>query len=407
MVMIRFGEISIKGEYSRRRMEKRLLKNIREVLNNNNIHAFIYSSRGRIWVCCFESEEKSLSISNILTYVMGIVSLSPVFRISFNSLEELNNSATKFFSNRVKDKVYAVRVRRVGIHNFTSKDVEKIVGASLIRYGTKVDLEDPEYIAYIEIRDNYAYLYDKIIKGPGGLPLGSEGKVLSLFSGGIDSPVATWFILKRGCIADLVLFNIGGDRQIWSVAMVAKVLADRWFYGYKPKMYVIDVRPLIARIVTVAPEGYIVILLRRFMNKIAERLAQHIGALALVTGESLGQVASQTLDNLSVIEEVVKIPILRPLIGMDKDEITAMARKIGTYEYSIRVEEYCSLGARVTLPRVDSTKVREYEDKIGLTYEEIDKMINDSIILDLKSLELEYIKNKLESLGLNTIHRKT
>lgn len=405
LVMARFGEISIKGKASRNRMERTLARNIRDALKTNNIPASVSISEGRVWICCFSSEDEALPVSNTLSYIMGIVSSSPVFKISFNSLDELNTAATKFFRERVKGRIFAVRVRRVGAHNFTSKDVEKAVGASLLQYGAKVDLENPEYVAYIEIRGNRAYLYDKVIKGPGGLPIGSEGKVLSLFSGGIDSPVATWFTLKRGCSADLVLFNIGGEKQVWSVAMVAKVLVDRWFYGYNPKMYIVDVRPLIARIALHAPENYIVILLRRAMNRIAEHLAQRIGAVALVTGESLGQVASQTLDNLYVIEDAVRMPILRPLIGMDKDEITALAKRIGTYEYSIRVEEYCSLGARTTTPKADITRVRKYESNIGLTEEDIGKMLDEANVLDLKSINLDYVKRKLESLGLGDVYR--
>lgn len=405
LAMARFGEISLKGRIGRIRMEKKLVENISDALKVNSVSASVSVSGGRVWICCFKSEEEAVSTSNILSYVMGIVSVSPVFKISFSSLDDLNRKASEFFSERVKGKSFAVRARRVGVHNFTSRDVEKVVGASLLQHGAKVDLENPEYVAYIEIRGGNAYLYDRIIKGPGGLPLGSEGKVLSLFSGGIDSPVATWFALKRGCSADLLLFNIGGDRHVWSVAMVAKVLVDKWFYGYSPRMYVVDARPLIAKIALSAPENYVVVLLRRAMNKIGERLAQRIGALALVTGESLGQVASQTLANLYIVEEAVKMPIIRPLIGMDKEEITMWAKKIGTYEYSIKVEEYCSLGARTTTPRAELEKVVEYEHRMGLTEEEIDRIIDEAQTIELRSITVDQIVSRLESLGLGDMYR--
>jgi len=400
LVIVRYGEVSIKGKVGRARMERQLVRNIVDALEEHNISAKPRLSEGRMWICCFKSEEEALNAANVLSHVMGIVSLSPAVELSFGSLDDLKDEAVKFFGDKLRGKTFAVRARRVGTHSFTSKDVEKIVGAALLPYGSKVDLSNPEYIAYIELRKDKAYFYDKIVKGPGGLPLGSEGKVLSLFSGGIDSPVATWYALKRGCAADLLLFNIGGEKQVWSVAMVAKVLADRWFYGYKPKMYVVDVRPLIARIAVSTPENYVVIILRRYMNRIAERLAQRIGALALVTGESLGQVASQTLNNIYVIEEAVKIPILRPLIGLDKEEITTLARKIGTYDYSIRVEEYCSLGTRVTTPAARLDKVREYESKASVSDGEIDKMLDEAVVVDLKSISIDHIKSKLGSLGL-------
>ncbi|MEM1683466.1 MAG: tRNA uracil 4-sulfurtransferase ThiI [Ignisphaera sp.] len=406
LVLIRIGEVSLKGALSRKRMEKRLSKNIEDALATNNIMASVYVSRGRLWLCCFNDEEESLAASKILAYVMGVVSSSPVFKVSFNSFNELIDKALNFFRNRIQGKVFAVRARRVGQHNFTSKDVEKSLGYMLLQAGgAKVNLENPEYTAYVEIRGNSAYLYDKVIHGPGGLPIGVEGKVLSLFSGGIDSPVATWYALKRGCEVDLVLFNIGGEKHVWSVTMVAKALADRWMYGYRPKMYIIDIRPFIATIALSVPEEYIVVILRRTMNRIAERLAKRVNALALVTGESLGQVASQTLNNIYVIEEAIRIPILRPLIGMDKDEITSIARRIGTYEYSIKIEEYCTLGARTTTPRANLDKVKEYEARVGISEFDIDKVIDEAITIDLRSIDIRDIQMKLDSLGLSNIYR--
>ncbi|MEM4627585.1 MAG: tRNA uracil 4-sulfurtransferase ThiI, partial [Ignisphaera sp.] len=268
--------------------------------------------------------------------------------------------------------------------NFTSKDVEKSIGALLLKAGaTGVDLENPQYEAHIEIRGWNAYLYDKIIKGFGGLPIGVEGRVLALFSGGIDSPVATWFTMKRGCEAYMVFFNIGSEKHVESVVEVARILASRWAYGYKPRLYVVDVKPFVVKILQQSPEEYIVIVLRRLMGRLAERLAYRISAHALVTGESLGQVASQTLANIHAIEEAISMPILRPLIGLDKEEITALARKIGTYEYSIKVEELCPLGARRTTTRASLDKVRVIEEKIGIGEQELDKAVESAKEIEL------------------------
>lgn len=405
-ILVRLGEVSLKGTTSRKRMEKRLAKNIEEALTVNNINASVSISRGRLWLCCFDDEEKSLVACGVLSHVMGVVSSSPVLKISFSSLNELVEKALNFFKDRMSGKSFAVRARRVGQHSFTSKDVERALGAALLQLGkARVDLENPDYIAFVEIRGGSAYLYDKVVPGPGGLPVGVEGKVLSLFSGGIDSPVATWYALKRGCEVDLVLFNIGGEKQVWSVAMVAKVLADGWMYGYSPKMYVIDMRPIIAKIALEVPENYVVVILRRAMNRVAERLANRIGALALVTGESLGQVASQTLNNIHVIEESIRIPVLRPLIGMDKDEITFIAKRIGTYEYSIKIEEYCTLGARTTTPRAKLDKVKECEARAGISEADVDKVIDEATAIDLRSIDLDFIKTKLDSLGLSHTYR--
>ncbi|MEM0005453.1 MAG: tRNA uracil 4-sulfurtransferase ThiI [Ignisphaera sp.] len=384
LVLVRYGEISLKSRKSRARMEQRLVYNIRDALQRHGIYARVRTSGGRIWICCFDSEEDALKISDILSYVMGIVSSSPAYGISFSNLDELAEKSLQFFKERAMGKVFAVRARRVGVHNFTSKDVEKSIGALLLKAGaTGVDLENPQYEAHIEIRGWNAYLYDKIIKGFGGLPIGVEGRVLALFSGGIDSPVATWFTMKRGCEAYMVFFNIGSEKHVESVVEVARILASRWAYGYKPRLYVVDVKPFVVKILQQSPEEYIVIVLRRLMGRLAERLAYRISAHALVTGESLGQVASQTLANIHAIEEAISMPILRPLIGLDKEEITALARKIGTYEYSIKVEELCPLGARRTTTRASLDKVRVIEEKIGIGEQELDKAVESAKEIEL------------------------
>ncbi len=389
-VLVRYGEISLKGPRSRYRMESKLIENIQDAISTLGYRLRIVTSHGRIWICCVDSEDIALKIAEKSANVMGIVSVSPSYLIKFENLEDLSLKARDFFRDRIRDKRFAVRVHRVGTHSFTSKDVEKIVGKLLLESGGgKVDLENPEYTAFIEIRDNSAYLFDKIIKGPGGLPIGVEGKVLALISGGIDSPVAAWYAMKRGCEVHMALFNIGGDKHVMGGVMVAKALIDRWAYGYRPKMYIIDMRPIISRIALYAPEEYMVILLRRYMNRLAEYLARKINALAIVTGESLGQVASQTLNNIYVIEEAVTIPILRPLIGFDKDEIVKMARFIGTYEYSIKVPEFCPIGARVTTTRAILDKVKEIENRIGISETEVDELISRAIEIDLRSFSMD------------------
>jgi len=204
-----------------------------------------------------------------------------------------------------------------------------------------------------------------------------------LFSGGIDSPVASWMILKRGCRVHLLFFNIGGEPHLKGARKVAEVLAKKWFYGYKPKLYVVDIRPIIPFIAEKVPEHYRIIILRRTMMRIAEKLAWKIGAEALVTGESLGQVASQTLRNLRVIDDAVDVLVLRPLIGFDKQEIVDMAMKIGTYEESKKLEEYCTLGIRKPTTRANLEEARRYEEQLGLE-PLIDKLIEAAEEISLR-----------------------
>lgn len=374
----------MKSRRSRVRMEQRLVLNTMDALSRNKTEATVTASDSRIWACCFDNEEDALRASRVVSRVMGIASSSPVYGVTFSDLNDLLERALHFFRERVVGKVFAVRARRVGTHNFTSKDVERLLGASLLRAGASgVDLENPQYVAHIEIRGLRAYFYDKIVEGPRGLPIGVEGRALALFSGGIDSPVAAWFAMKRGCEVHLLLFNIAGEKQVNEAYRVARALAEGWAYGYRPKLYVADMRPLVAKILQQAPEEYVVIVLRRLMCRIGEKLAYRIKAKALVTGESLGQVASQTLANLYAIEEAVKMPVLRPLIGFDKEEIVALAKKIGTYEHSVRVEEYCPLGARKTTTRADLTKVREIEERLSISDEALESVVDGVTEVDV------------------------
>ncbi len=387
VVIVRYGEISVKGPSTRKRMENLLVNNIRDSLASNNYSGYrVRKERGRIYVEGVEGEKDAYRVSGLLTKVMGIVSLSPSVVVSFTSLEDLVVKAWRFFRERIRGSSFAVRAHRIGEHGFTSLDVQKKLGA-IIHDGTgiRVDLENPDYTAYLEIRGWKAYLYDTVLKGPGGLPIGSEGRVLALFSGGIDSPVAAWYMLKRGCIVDLVLFNIGGEEQVRGATEVARRLMGEWGYGYTPRLYIVDIRRLIPRIAVKVPRSYIVIVIRRLMMRLASILAEKIGAKALVTGESLGQVASQTLDNLYVIDRASSYPVLRPLIGFDKEEITRIARLIGTYELSARMKEFCMIGTRRIVTHSSLKIVEEYEAETGITWEELVELVDKADVIELRT----------------------
>lgn len=387
VVIIRYGEISIKGPSTRKRMEKLLVRGIRDALASLDYSGCrIRRERGRIYIEEVQDEDDACRVSEKLTKVMGIVSVSPSIVVSFTSIEDLVEKAWQFFKKRIRGGSFAVRAHRTGKHDFTSLDVQKKLGA-IIRdeTGIKVDLENPDYTAYVEIRGWKAYLYDTVMKGPGGLPIGSEGKVLVLFSGGIDSPVAAWYMLKRGCIADLVLFNIGGEEQVRGAISVARRLMEEWGYGYNPRLFIIDIRGLIPKIVSRVPPSYIVIIVRRLMMKLASILAEQVGAKALVTGESLGQVASQTLDNLYVIDRASSYPVLRPLIGFDKEEITKTSRLIGTYELSARMKEYCMICSRRIITHSSLKKVEEFEAQIDISQEDLISLVDKAEIVELRN----------------------
>ena len=390
LILIRYGEIALKSHRTRPRMERLLVNNIVDALKSIGVDKCkIWVTDARVFV---KVPDENLDDSiEVLSRVFGIVSLSPVIERKFKNLDDIVKYGLEIFKDKVKDKIFMVRARRAGEHDFTSKDIEKALGKALLESGAKgVNLENPEVVVYVEVRYNRAYFYDEVIKGPGGLPIGSEGVVLSLISGGFDSAVASWYMLKRGAIVHYVFFNLGGKEHEAGVIRVAKILADYWSYGYKPILYVIDFRPVVADIMGNVGEEIWNVMLRRLMFRAAEKLALKIGAEALVTGESLGQVSSQTLRNIAVAEEPVKIPIFRPLIGMDKDEIVKMARIIGTYEESAKLQEYCAIVSAKPTTKADPEIVRREEEKLNLNI--LEALVENAKVINLKEITIPEVK---------------
>ena len=223
-----------------------------------------------------------------------------------------------------------------------SSEIDRALGAAVVRAtGARVDLHHPEVTLFVEVhKDRVLFSFEKE-PGPGGFPVGSSGRVMALLSGGIDSPVAAWRMMKRGCTVSFATFHAFPlqDRTLMDKARaLARVLA-RW--QYRSRLLLVPFGGVQQAIVASCPAPLRVVLYRRFMVRIAEALAARRGAKALVTGESLGQVASQTLDNLAVIDQAAAGPVLRPLVGMDKEEITQQARRIGTFEISTLPDQDC------------------------------------------------------------------
>jgi thiamine biosynthesis protein ThiI len=206
-----------------------------------------------------------------------------------------------------------------------------------------VDLDSPEIEVELDVRDEDVYFFSGREPGLGGLPLGVEGRALCLLSGGFDSAVAAWMMLKRGVQMDYVFFNLAGDAYERSVTKVAKILADGWSFGTRPKLHVIDFAHVLDELRGKSQPKYWQLVLKRQMYRAASRVAGEVRAQAVVTGEAMGQVSSQTLSNLAAIDRASDLPVFRPLIGFDKMDIIELSRRIGTYEISSKVKEYCAI----------------------------------------------------------------
>ncbi len=252
----------------------------------------------------------------------------------------------------------------------TSTDLNRELGAFIqLRTGWRVDLTRPELNVHVEVLPDETFIYTRKLPGPGGLPVGVSGRVAALMSGGIDSPVAAWRMMKRGCRVVFVHFHSVPYLSAASKEKAMVLARHLTRYQYDSRLYLVPFGEIQREVVLAAPPPLRVVLYRRLMIRIAERLAQGEHCQALVTGESVGQVASQTLENLSRLNEVATLPVLRPLIGMDKEEITAQARAIGSFEISIEPDQDC---CQLFVPKHPSTRTtREVIEKaeVGLDIE--------------------------------------
>ncbi|MDD3299159.1 MAG: tRNA 4-thiouridine(8) synthase ThiI [Firmicutes bacterium] len=338
LILVRYGEVALKGG-NRSFFINRLVRNIGKSLNG--IQHSIIKDRGRILVEIPGGPNQLQEAVKRLKKVFGIVSLSRVVKVEKDldkikqralEMVESQQAATFKVESRRADKAFPVK----------SPEICRQVGAYILKKSdnTRVDVHNPDLLINIEIRDE-AYIFAGFEKGSGGLPTGTGGRGLLLLSGGIDSPVAGWMVAKRGVELEAVHFHsfpFTSERAKQKVIDLAEVLA---VYTGGIKLHMVSLTDIQGSINRNCPAEQSTILIRRFMMRIAEKIAAETKALALVTGESLGQVASQTLESIYVTDSSVDLPVFRPLLGMDKVEIIDRARGIDTYELSILPYEDC------------------------------------------------------------------
>jgi thiamine biosynthesis protein ThiI len=333
------GEIGLKSARTRRRFLRYLVRNVKAALERAGVAGEVENRWSRLFV----DTEKPERAREALSRVFGVHSVAEVAVLPASSLDELVRDATDLFRDRVAEKTFAVRARRRGEVGYGARDVAVRLGAALLPHSAGVDLDEPDVEVALEIRDGVAHAVLEATAGPSGLPIGSGGRAVALFSGGFDSPVATWMALRRGTTLELVVCDIGGCAQTDAALEVARELVTSWAPGIEPKAHVVDLVPVVAALRERVDPRIRQVLLKRAMYRAATLLAREMRGEAIITGEALGQVSTQTLRNLAVAEEAAGVPVIRPLIGMDKEEIIARARRIGTHDASVRVREYCAI----------------------------------------------------------------
>jgi len=338
-VLVRYGEIALKSDQTRKWWNKTLLDNMKDCLGKNNIdYSSISVVLGRLIVYTEDTRKASIALKN----VFGITSLSPAIKLE-SDFEKIKEKSLEL--SKDKGKKFRVSARRITKEfSMNSNEVNEVLGAYLKeKLNLEVSLLNYDFEMGIEFLEGYAYLFTERIEAYGGLPLGVQGDVLCLVSSGIDSPVAAWLLMKRGCRVDLMHFKI--TEEGYQKYLKIKENLQKFSYGHEIKDYIIDGVPYLSntkqKLCENGKEKWLCIFCKRRFLKEAERVCNEKGYLAIITGENLGQVASQTLKNLTLLDSTVKIPVLRPVLTYDKNEIVEMARTINTYQISKEKEPKC------------------------------------------------------------------
>jgi tRNA uracil 4-sulfurtransferase len=382
-VMIRFGEIFLKSEPVRRDFLNRLRSNIILAFESDGSFVEVSITRSRIFV----QTNSEFDPVPLLSRIFGIVDFSPV-TVTGTSIDEICSAATELAKKHLKPFThFAVRARRDGIKDYSSQELAAEAGSRIIDVvpDLTVDLTVPEYEVFLEARKEGGIIYDTRIKGPGGLPYGTQGKALSLISAGIDSPVAAWLMMRRG--VKIVFLNIdsggcGGIDIRKNLTNNIEALS-RWAPGQTLNLITLPAENFYKHLMTISEPRYRCVICKRFMLEIASMIAEIYECEGIITGDNLGQVATQTLQNLTPISAGIKLPIYRPLIGYDKEEIISLARNIDTF---------CAE------PGDTSCKVLPPKPATRSEFDRIEKIMNNFGIRSFIPLMLENgVKTKINS----------
>lgn len=393
LLLLRFsGDIATKADATRKRFVERMVRNIKDALRSEALAHRVVRTHNRIFVTVDRAGVERAT--ETLRRVFGVQSLAGVEEIVWQDLEDLVATSEAFFRESVRGRTFAVRARRVGDRHrigVRSGDVQRSLGTALLPGAKGVSLDHPEVTASLEIMSRRAYLFEQSASGSAGLPLGCEGRAVSLMSGGFDSPVASWLMMKRGVALDYVFCNLGGRRHQIETLAVAKVIADRWSYGTRPHLHAIDFDEVTRDLQASVTTRFWQIVLKRLMVRAAEAVATERDAHAIVMGDAVGQVSSQTLPNLAVISQATALPILRPLIGFNKDEIIELSRRVGTHDLSAQVGEYCALVPSKPATRSTLAQIEREESKLDPSL--LERAIAERSVFDMRTLDLSSLES--------------
>ena len=378
--LLKYGEIGIKGK-NRYLFEDALVRQVRRALEPVDGEFQVYKSQARIYVDCEGDYDYEDAVEH-LKRVFGLVGICPVVRLEDQGFDQLKKDVVAYMDEMYPDKKFTFKVesrRAKKSYPMNSMEISRDLGEAILEAfpEIRVDVHHPDVQVNIEVR-NQIYVYSQIIPGAGGMPVGTNGKAMLLLSGGIDSPVAGYMISKRGVGLEATYFHAPpytSERAKQKVVDLAKIVSR---YAGSIRLHVVNFTDIQLYIYDQCPHDELTIIMRRYMMRIAEHFARKDGCLGLITGESIGQVASQTMQSLAATNDVCTLPVYRPVIGYDKQEIVNISEKIGTFETSIQpFEDCCTIFVAkhpVTKPNLDV--IRRSEEKLA---EKIDELVKEAI----------------------------
>ena len=378
--LIKYAEIGVKGK-NRYLFEDALVKQIHHRLKNLEGNFSVTKEAGRIYAEAAEDFDYD-EVIDALQHVFGIVGICPMVQIEDNGYEDLKAQVVKYIDDAYENKNFTFKVvaRRANKqYPVVSDQINRDLGEVILNAfpETKVNVHTPDVLLRVEVRHKIN-IFSETIPGPGGMPIGTAGRAMLLLSGGIDSPVAGWMIAKRGVTIDATYFHAPpytSERAKQKVVDLAKLVAK---YTGPIRLNIINFTDIQLYIYDQCPHDELTIIMRRYMMKIAETIAKENDCLALVTGESIGQVASQTMQSLAVTNEVCELPVMRPLIAFDKQDIVDISLKIGTYETSVLPYEDCCtiFVAKHPVTKTSLKKIKNSEKKLD---EKIDELMKTAL----------------------------
>ena len=400
-----FPEITIKSRPVRKRFIQRLQSNLRIILQRIEPKIKVRGLWDRIDVNCPpEADALYEEIVMALGDTPGIAHIIEVQEYPLENFDQVLEIVTSVWSERLIGKRFVVRVKRSGQHDFTSSEMECYLGGGLLQHteALRVDLHTPEVTVNLEVKDETVFVVERRIDGLGGYPQGSQEAVVSLISGGFDSIVASYLTMKRGAKTHFVFFNLGGDAHEAGVKQVSYYLWKKFGSSARVKFISVPFEEVVGEILQNVHHSHMGVVLKRMMLRAAERVAVKVKAKAMITGESIAQVSSQTLTNLAVIDRVTEGLVLRPLITFDKQDIINIATKIGAYEFAACMPEYCGVISDRPTVRAQFKRVDEEEENFDFDVLE-EALANacvtniDTVPDDLKDLAQSTPKQQLRA----------